>query len=266
MLICTPGRILDHLINAQSVHLEMLEIVVFDEADRLLELGFREECQAVLKKCGRERQTMLFSATVSNEVKELASTVLNKPCVVNPSANVLACNLSQEFIALGNDEKREATLLALCCGWGELFGEEEGSTETPEKEKAVPEKTPSARRGNRKMIFFSTKKQAHRMGILFGLSGLSFAELHGDLAQKERSENIGKFQRGEVEFLLATDLAARGLDLPNVEAVINYEVPSEDAKYIHRVGRTARRIFFKSISVGRTAVCRRNLSIAIVRS
>ncbi|CAD7950402.1 unnamed protein product [Amoebophrya sp. A120] len=214
ILICTPGRILDHLLNTQSVHLEMLEIVVFDEADRLLEMGFRDECKEVLRRCSHGRQTLLFSATWNTDVQDLASVALNKPLRIEASqTNKVARTLQQEFVAVPEESKREATLLHLC--------------KNTYKNKGV-------------IIFFQTKKQCHRMAILFGLMKLNFAELHGNLSQTERCENVSRFQNNEISYLLATDLAARGLDLRNVECVINFEVPNEDAKYIHRCGRTAR--------------------------
>eukprot|EP00392_Amoebophrya_sp_AT5.2_P015970 g16198.t1 len=217
VLICTPGRILDHLLNTQSVHLEMLEIVVFDEADRLLEMGFRDEylltCKEVLRRCSHGRQTLLFSATWNTDVQDLASVALTKPLRVEANkVNQVARNLKQEFVQVDEESTREATVLHLC--------------QHTYKANAI--------------VFFQTKKQCHRMAILFGLFGLNFAELHGNLSQTERCENVQKFAEGKVQYLLATDLAARGLDLRNVECVVNYEVPNEDAKYIHRCGRTAR--------------------------
>mmetsp|Transcript_84479 Transcript_84479/g.219953 ORF Transcript_84479/g.219953 Transcript_84479/m.219953 type:complete len:712 (-) Transcript_84479:61-2196(-) len=213
IVVATPGRMLDHLLNTQSVHMELLEIVIFDEADRLLELGFREECQQVLKCCSKGRQTMLFSATHNESVEELAKLALVKP--VRVSANIVnrvAETLEQEFVKAPSEELREAVLLSL------VMRSYKGKV----------------------IVFCSTKDSAHRLAIVFGLCGLSFAEIHGNLQQIERVQALTRFQKGEANFLLATDLAARGLDLANVETVINFHLPLDVARYIHRVGRTAR--------------------------
>ncbi len=225
ILVATPGRILDHLMNAQVFHLEMLEIVVFDEADRLLDMGFRDECKEILRRCAFNKQCLLFSATFNTEVADLASIALKNPLKVKIAVNTTVKTLRQEFVLVDDAEKdaqtgalihgnkaKEATLLALC-----------RHTFT-----------------KRCIIFFATKKQAHRCAILFGLEGLTFAELHGNLTQEARTAGIESFQSGKAEFLFATDLAARGLDINGVETVINFEVPEQDDKYIHRVGRTAR--------------------------
>merc|ERR1719253_686289 len=144
VVISTPGRILDHLLNSAHVHVELLEMVVFDEADRLLELGFREECLKILKHCARTRQTMLFSATLSTEVTDLAALTLKKPVKIAVDApNKVVSTLDQEFVQVPNDEHREATLMALC-------------------EKTYTKRT---------IIFFQTKRVAHRAAVLFRLAG-----------------------------------------------------------------------------------------------
>lgn len=215
IVVCTPGRILDHLINTQNVHLELLEIVILDEADRLLELGFRDECTQIIKRCSKGRQTMLFSATLSPDVKDLASLALQKPIRVTANApNRLVKTLHQEFVRI-KSETRGATLLAIL----------------RRQEEAVENMT---------IVFFALKRDAHWMATILGLAGIKCGELHGNLSQAQRISGVTRFQKGEVRILLATDLASRGLDLQCVGTVINYEVPMESAKYIHRVGRTAR--------------------------
>mmetsp|Transcript_85186 Transcript_85186/g.189354 ORF Transcript_85186/g.189354 Transcript_85186/m.189354 type:complete len:677 (+) Transcript_85186:76-2106(+) len=213
LVIATPGRLLDHLLNSHSVHMELLEIVVFDEADRLLELGFRDECLQVLKCCSKGKQTMLFSATLNTSVEDLASLALIKPVRIHSSpVNRVAETLEQEFVKAPSEELREAVLLSL------VF----------------------RNYTKRVIIFCATKQAAHRVAIIFGLLGLSFAEIHGNLPQAERVKGLQQFQSGDANFLLATDLAARGLDLANVETVINFHLPHDVARYIHRCGRTAR--------------------------
>eukprot|EP00397_Hematodinium_sp_SG-2012_P025605 GEMP01026764.1.p1 GENE.GEMP01026764.1~~GEMP01026764.1.p1 ORF type:complete len:720 (+),score=164.67 GEMP01026764.1:24-2162(+) len=221
VVICTPGRILDHLLNSQNVHLELLEIVILDEADRLLELGFRDECKQIIKRCSKGRQTMLFSATLNADVQDLASLALQKPIRVTANApNKVVKTLHQEFIRINSDEWRGATLLAL------IRRREEDCDKTAAESLTI--------------VFFAMKKDAHWMATILGLAGIRCTELHGNLSQTQRIEGVTKFQKGEVQLLLATDLASRGLDLHGVGTVINYEVPTETPKYIHRVGRTAR--------------------------
>lgn len=213
LVVATPGRLLDHLLNSQSVHMELLEIVVFDEADRLLEMGFRQECLEVLKRCSKGRQTMLFSATLNASVEDLAALALEKPVRVHANpVNRVVENLEQEFVKAPSEDLREAVLLSLC----------------------------TRNYTARVIIFCATKQAAHRLAIVFGFCGLNFAEIHGNLAQADRVQALQRFQQEEVDFLLATDLASRGLDLSNVDIVINFHLPVDVARYIHRVGRTAR--------------------------
>ena len=183
--------------------------------DRLLELGFKTEVEEVVRACPRSRQTMLFSATISEEVAKLANLSLNKPLQikVDPIFNV-ASTLQQEFVRLraNKEHEREALLLSLC-------------TRTYRQ---------------RVIVFLSSKWHAHRIKILFGLAGLNAAELHGNLTQQQRLQALADFRDGKADFLLATDLAGRGLDIRGVRVVINFELPSELKSYTHRVGRTAR--------------------------
>ncbi|CEM25330.1 unnamed protein product [Vitrella brassicaformis CCMP3155] len=213
MVVATPGRILDLLLNSPSTHMELLEIVILDEADRLLELGFKEECLAVLRHCSRGRQTMLFSATLSEEVSDLAALALTRPIKLRVSQpTAVARTLDQEFVKVPSESHREALLLHLCT-------------------KAYT---------NNVIIFFQTKKAAHRVALIFRLLKIPSAELHGNLAQTQRVESLRRFRAGEVPFLLASELASRGLDIEGVETVINFSPPLDTSRYIHRVGRTAR--------------------------
>ncbi|GAM18401.1 hypothetical protein SAMD00019534_015760 [Acytostelium subglobosum LB1] len=216
VVIATPGRLIDHLLNAYDVGLDDLEILVLDEADRLLDMGFKDELEKIVDSCPSARQTMLFSATLSDEVKQLGKLSLNAPIRVAVDALYqVASTLEQEFVkikpqALGD---RPALLLSLAT---RVFNN--GGT----------------------IVFFKSKKEVHRMRIIFGLAGLSAAELHGDLSQEQRFESLQQFRDGKVNFLLASDVAARGLDVLGVKVVINYNIPRNLAQYIHRVGRTAR--------------------------
>ncbi|TMW62163.1 hypothetical protein Poli38472_009656 [Pythium oligandrum] len=215
VVICTPGRMIDHLRNSKSVHMDDLEILVLDEADRLLELGFTEEVQELVRMCPVARQTMLFSATLTSKVDQLIELSMKRPVRISTDPLFdMAKHLVQEFVRIRpqRESDREAILLALCT---RTF-----KTNT--------------------IVFMETKVHAHRMMIVFGLAGLKAAELHGNLTQKERLEALQNFRDGSVDILLCTDVAARGIDVKGVHAVINYEMPKDLTTYVHRVGRTAR--------------------------
>ncbi|CAA7391397.1 unnamed protein product [Spirodela intermedia] len=215
IVVATPGRIIDHLRNTQSVGLEDLAVLILDEADRLLELGFSQEIQELIKLCPKRRQTMLFSATMTEEVGELAKLSLTKPVRLeaDPSTKRPA-TLTEEVVRVrrSREVNQEAVLLALC-----------------------------SRTFTHKVIIFSgTKEAAHRLKIIFGLAGLKAAELHGNLTQVQRLDALELFRKQEVDFLIATDVAARGLDIIGVQTVINFVCPRDITSYVHRVGRTAR--------------------------
>lgn len=215
VVIATPGRLIDHLRSTPSFTLESIEVLILDEADRMLDEYFAEQMKEIIKQCSRTRQTMLFSATMSDEVKDLASVSLVKPARIFVDSNRdVAFNLRQEFIRIRSEKEtdREPILAALVC---RTF-----------REHAI--------------IFVQTKKQAHRLHILLGLLGVSVAELHGNLTQPQRLDALHKFKSKEVDVLVATDVAARGLDIHGVQTVLNFVMPATLEHYIHRVGRTAR--------------------------
>lgn len=213
ILIATPGRLIDHLTNTPSFTLGALDILVIDEADRMLEAGFTDELEEIIRQCPRGRQTMLFSATMTDSVDELVKLSLDRPVrvFVDKERNT-AAGLTQEFVRVRSEETRSPALLTLC-------------------KRTVHEKA---------IIFFRSKALAHQMRVVFGLCGLVAAELHGNLTQEQRLVALNDFKAGRVDYLLATDLASRGLDIKGVETVINYDMPGQLAQYVHRVGRTAR--------------------------
>ena len=215
VVIATPGRFIDHMRNSASFAVENLEILVLDEADRMLEDGFADELDEILKTIPRGRQTMLFSATMTESVDKLVRVGMNKPVRVSVDASRgTVKELVQEFVRLrpGREEKRMASLALLCT---EVY-----------KERAI--------------IFFRQKKEVHRARIIFGLLGLKAGELHGGMSQEQRINAVSSFRSGKTTHLLATDLASRGLDIKNVLTVINFEAPQSHEIYLHRVGRTAR--------------------------
>jgi len=211
-----------------------VDVLVLDEADRMLSDGFADELAEIIKSCPTSRQTMLFSATMTDSVDELVKMSLNKPVrlFVDPKRST-ASGLVQEFVRVraGKENERPSILAALC---KRTFK-------------------------NKVIIFLRSKKLAHQMRILFSLLGMKCEELHGDLTQEQvrfcfptmgqfesywnlqkRLKALHAFREGIVDYLMATDLASRGLDIKGVETVINYDMPTQLAQYLHRVGRTAR--------------------------
>ncbi|KEG03785.1 adenosinetriphosphatase [Plasmodium vinckei vinckei] len=223
IFVCTPGRILDLLLNSSNDFIDYLEIVIFDEADKLLELGFKEECLKILDVCKFKKQILFFSATLTKDIKELASFSLRNPIFIqsgsknkqtnkNLKSFKISENLHQEFLNIINEKYRKASLLHLC---NEVY-----------KSNCI--------------IFFKTRKETHLMYILLKLLNFKCEELHGLMTQKKRIESILKFKNQEVDFLLCTELASRGIDIDHVKYIINYSLPANVVKYVHRIGRTAR--------------------------
>eukprot|EP00795_Rhopilema_esculentum_P001939 gene1939-16447_t len=241
IIVATPGRLVDHLQNTPSFGLQNIEILVVDEADRMLEEHFEDQMKEIIKQCQKGRQTMLFSATMTDQVEELVSLSLNRPVrvFVDQNTDVASC-LQQEFVRIRptREGDRLAIATALCC---RTFNEH-------------------------CLVFCQTKKLAHNLRIILGMFGLKVGELHGDLNQLQRLEALENFKDSKVDVLVATDLAARGLDIPGVKTVISFNMPTSFKSYIHRVGRTARAgKFGRSITlVGEKE--RKNLKFAIKNS
>ncbi|KAK2630392.1 hypothetical protein QTJ16_001212 [Diplocarpon rosae] len=215
VIIATPGRFIDHMRNSASFTVDTLEILVLDEADRMLEAGFADELNEILTTIPKSRQTMLFSATMTSSVDNLIRVGLNRPVRLLVDAQKQTVGtLIQEFVRLrpGRETKRMGYLLYLCAN---VYTD-------------------------RVIVFFRQKKEAHRARVIFGLSGLKATELHGSMSQEQRISSVESFRDGKASFLLATDLASRGLDIKGVDTVINYEAPQSHEIYLHRVGRTAR--------------------------
>ena len=223
IIISTPGRLLDLIYNNKNLSLEHVNILVLDEADKLLELGFKDAIFEILEiiKNNRNRQTLLFSATLNPKLLDLGEHALTNPIKIKIAQSAILTNLSQSIIRLrfanleqNNYEKRMAYLLCII------------------KKKKL----------NRSIIFFNTKQDCHKCILFFKKFGLdSCAELHSNISQTERIKSLNDFQNGDIKYLLATDIAGRGIDIEKVKCVINFQMPLIGERYIHRVGRTARK-------------------------
>ncbi|ULU09718.1 hypothetical protein L3Y34_014239 [Caenorhabditis briggsae] len=215
VVVATPGRLIDHLHNSPSFNLASIEVLVLDEADRMLEEAFRDQMNELIRLCAENRQTLLFSATMTEEIDELASMSLKKPVKIFINENTdTALKLRQEFIRIraGRETDRESMVAALVT---RTF-----QTNT--------------------IVFVRTKKDCQRMQILLGLLGIKVGQMQSSLTQGQRIESLSKFKKGEIDVLVSTDLASRGLDIEGVQTVINMNMPKSIKQYIHRVGRTAR--------------------------
>jgi ATP-dependent RNA helicase RhlE len=211
VLVATPGRLLDH-IEAKNCVLNQVEYVVLDEADRMLDIGFLPDLQRILSYLPKARQTLLFSATFSPEIKRLAESYLQDPLMVEVARpNATATNVEQRFFSVATDDKRRAVLKLL-------------------KDREITQA----------LIFVNSKLGCARLARSFERDGLRTNALHGDKSQDERLKALDAFKRGEVDVLVATDVAARGLDIVDLPAVFNFDVPYNAEDYVHRIGRTGR--------------------------
>lgn len=215
IVIATPGRFIDHLRNSPSVTGDAVEILIVDEADRMLEEGFQKELTEILEMLPTKRQTLLFSATMNSKIKSLIQLSLKKPVriMIDPPKQA-ATGLTQEFVRI---KKREALKPSILFNILKKFSKDQ-----------------------RIVIFVARKENAHKLRIMMGLLGLKISELHGSLTQEQRLKSINDFKNLVVPILICTDLASRGLDIPKIEVVINYDMPKNHEIYLHRVGRTAR--------------------------
>jgi ATP-dependent RNA helicase RhlE len=211
VLVATPGRLLDH-IEAKNCVLNQVEYVVLDEADRMLDIGFLPDLQRILSYLPKQRQTLLFSATFSPEIKRLAQSYLQDPVLVEVARpNAAASTVEQRFYSVSDEDKRAAVRQLL-------------------KQRSL----------SQALVFVNSKLGAARLARAFERDGLRTAALHGDKSQDDRLKSLAAFKRAEVDVLVATDVAARGLDIVDLPAVFNFDVPFNAEDYVHRIGRTGR--------------------------
>jgi ATP-dependent RNA helicase RhlE len=211
VLIATPGRLLDH-IEAKNAVLNQVEYVVLDEADRMLDIGFLPDLQRILAYLPKARQTLLFSATFSPEIKRLAASYLQDPVLVEVARpNATASTVEQRFFSTTDDDKR-----------------------------AFIRQQIKVRDIRQAIVFVNSKLGAARLARSFERDGLRTQALHGDKSQDERLKALAAFKAGEVDLLVATDVAARGPDTADLPAVFHFDVPFNAEDYVHRIGRTGR--------------------------
>ncbi|XP_051996241.1 probable ATP-dependent RNA helicase DDX47 [Xyrauchen texanus] len=212
VIIATPGRLIDHLENTKGFNLRALKYLVMDEADRILNMDFESEVDKILKVIPRERRTFLFSATMTKKVQKLQRAALRDAvkCAVNTKYATVE-KLQQYYIFIPSKYK-DCYLVSIL---NELAG-------------------------NSFMVFCSTCNNAQRVALLLRNLGITAIPLHGQMSQNKRLGSLNKFKSKSRSVLLATDVASRGLDIPHVDCVINFDIPTHSKDYIHRVGRTAR--------------------------
>ncbi|MGO2508887.1 MAG: DEAD/DEAH box helicase [Vibrio hibernica] len=211
IVVATPGRLLDHLFVG-NIHLKQTQTLVLDEADRMLDMGFMPDLQRILRRMSTDRQTLFFSATFTKRIREVAYKMLNDPKEIQIAAkNSTAGTVQQMIYPVDKSRKRE--LLAYLIG---------------------------SRNWQQVLVFTKTKQTSDILAKELKLDGINAASINGDKSQGARQKALDDFKSGKVRALIATDVAARGLDIQQLPQVVNYELPFQAEDYIHRIGRTGR--------------------------
>lgn len=211
ILVATPGRLLDH-VQQKAVNLSQTGLLVLDEADRMLDMGFLPDLQRIINLLPQKRQNLMFSATFSPEIKKLAASFLREPVMIEVArSNAAADTVSQTVYQVGETEKSEAVAFLI-----------------------------QSRGLKQVLVFTNTRIGASRLTRLLERKGIRSAAIHGDRTQPERMAALEAFKQGEIDALVATDVAARGLDIVELPCVINYDLPFSAEDYVHRIGRTGR--------------------------
>jgi ATP-dependent RNA helicase DeaD len=211
VIVGTPGRIIDH-INRKTIRLQHVHTVVLDEADEMLNMGFVEDIEAILSQVPTERQTLLFSATMPEPIRRIAERFMNNPHLVKVKAKEMTVpNIEQYYLEI-HEKKKFDTLTRLL------------DIQAPELA----------------IVFGRTKRRVDELAEALNLRGYAAEGIHGDLSQSKRLSVLRKFKEGSIEILVATDVAARGLDISGVTHVYNFDIPQDPESYVHRIGRTGR--------------------------
>ncbi|MDY0276921.1 MAG: DEAD/DEAH box helicase [Acholeplasma sp.] len=211
IIVGTPGRIIDHM-ERRTVDFSNLEILTFDEADEMLKMGFQEDIERILSETRTERQTVLFSATIPNEIKKIATKYQKDASIIKVDTKQLTVStISQHYYVVKKQDKLSLLKRLMAVEMADSI-----------------------------IVFANTKKEVDEISLLLNDEGYNAQALHGDLKQSQRNYVMNMFRNRELNVLVATDVAARGLDISNVDCVINYELPHENEVYVHRIGRTGR--------------------------
>lgn len=211
LIVGTPGRLIDHL-NRKTIRLEQVVITILDEADEMLNMGFIEDVQTILKEIPSQRQTLLFSATMPQPIRDLAKQFMRDPELINiKKKEVTVANTEQHYVEVKENQKFDVLCRLLDIQAPELA-----------------------------IVFGRTKKRVDELSEALVKRGYSAEGLHGDLTQSKRDTVLRRFKEGTIEILVATDVAARGLDISGVTHVFNFDIPQDTESYVHRVGRTGR--------------------------
>ncbi len=211
IIVATPGRLLDHM-QRKTVRLHTLHTVILDEADRMLDMGFRPDLHKILAQAPKQRQTVLYSATLSKEILAIAAAYQQNARTLTIEQDSLTVDtVTQYYTEVYTGTKNQALLALL-------------------HEKRFP----------LSLVFVNAKHKADRIALLLKKHGINAAALHGDMNQNQRERVMRQYRRGELEALIATDVASRGIDVQNIDAVINYDIPGDNDSYVHRIGRTGR--------------------------
>ena len=211
ILVATPGRLLD-LMNQGKLTLKHIEFFVLDEADRMLDMGFINDIKKVIAKLPSKRQTLFFSATMSPQISILAKSLLKDPIRVEVTPQATTVDLIKQYLFFVNQKEKEKLLLELL--------KHEHLTSI--------------------LIFTRTKHRANKVAGFLNKHNISADAIHGNKSQSARTKALSDFKKGQTKVLVATDIAARGIDIDNISHVINFELPNEPESYVHRIGRTAR--------------------------
>ncbi len=211
VIIGTPGRVMDHL-DRRTLKMDGVKIIILDEADEMLDMGFREDIEIIMRKIPKERQTILFSATMSRPILDLTKKYQNKPQMIKLAHKEMTVPEVEQFYF---EVKQQAKTEALC----RLIDLHDLKLS---------------------LVFCNTKRRVDELVETLKSRGYLADGLHGDLQQRQRDTVMSKFRKREIEILVATDVAARGIDVGDIEAVFNYDISPDDEYYLHRIGRTAR--------------------------
>jgi ATP-dependent RNA helicase DeaD len=211
IIVGTPGRILDHL-RRKTIRLGNIRTIVLDEADEMLNMGFREDLDTILETANENRQTVLFSATMSKEIKTIAESYQHNPILVEIKHETMTVSKIKQYYIEVNESKKIDLLDRLVSGLDTTLG----------------------------LVFCNTKKKVDEITTALQLRGYSVEALHGDLRQSARDNVLNKFRNNKLQLLVATDVAARGIDVNDIEVVFNCDIPIDEEYYVHRIGRTGR--------------------------